>query len=132
MVVHLLLLFVGAVGVRKYSFKSSSCKSSFLLIIPIPMYTMSTHKVAIIGAGAVGSTIAYTLILKNVTTEILLVDVDQAFLEGQVLDLSDTASVSSCKVKKASLKEAGQADIILVTAGAKQKEGESRTSVSTM
>jgi L-lactate dehydrogenase len=91
---------------------------------------MSSHKIAIIGAGAVGSTIAYTLMLKNVTTEILLVDVDQANVEGQALDLSDTASVSSCKVRIASLMDAGQADIIIVTAGAKQKEGESRTNVS--
>lgn len=91
---------------------------------------MYSHKISIIGAGAVGSTIAYTLMIKNVTTEILLVDVDQAFVEGQVLDLSDTASVSSCKVKIASLKEAGQAGIIVYTAGAKQKEGESRTNVS--
>jgi L-lactate dehydrogenase len=44
------------------------------------------HKVAIIGgAGSVGSTVAYSLILRRVATEIILVDIDEKRLEGSCL-----------------------------------------------
>ncbi|CAO3592876.1 unnamed protein product [Absidia cylindrospora] len=88
---------------------------------------MAPSKVAIVGAGAVGASIAYALMLKDVASEILIVDVVQDIVTGQVLDLSDVACVSSTKVRAATSKEAGQADIIVVTAGAKQKDGEPRT-----
>ncbi|KAI8089681.1 lactate dehydrogenase B [Halteromyces radiatus] len=88
---------------------------------------MAPNKVAIVGAGAVGASIAYALMLKDVASEILVVDVVPEIVKGQVLDLSDVSCVSSTKVRAATSQEAGQADIIVVTAGAKQKEGEPRT-----
>ncbi|CAO3610510.1 unnamed protein product [Cunninghamella echinulata] len=85
------------------------------------------QKIAVIGGGAVGASVAYALLLKNIASEIMIVDVVPEIVKGQVLDLSDAAGISSCKVKSATNKEAGQADIIVITAGAKQKEGEPRT-----
>lgn len=87
-------------------------------------------KVAVIGAGAVGASVAYALVLRNITSEILIVDVVDDIVKGQALDLNDAAGISACKVRSATNKEAGQADIIIITAGAKQKEGEPRTEVS--
>jgi len=48
-----------------------------------------TNTITIIGAGSVGSTCAYTLMMQNIVKEIILVDIDHLKLEGEVLDLSD-------------------------------------------
>jgi len=86
--------------------------------------------IAVIGCGDVGATLAYTLILQSICTEVLLVDPKASLLDGQVRDLSDATSRST-KVRAGTHQEAGQADIIVVTAGAKQKTGESRLSLLT-
>lgn len=91
-------------------------------------YNMVSHsKVAIVGAGAVGASTAYALMFKNICSEILIVDINPEIVQAQVLDLADAASVSHTPIRGASTEEAGQADIIVITAGAKQKEGEPRT-----
>lgn len=90
-----------------------------------------TSRIAIVGAaGTIGSTIAFSLILNPVCSTILLVDPQKEVLEAQAQDLSDSTyhgSSTSTHVRTAEPKEAGQADIIVITAGAAQKEGESRT-----
>ncbi|KAJ1921582.1 hypothetical protein H4219_000620 [Mycoemilia scoparia] len=85
-------------------------------------------KVAVIGgAGSVGASIAYALVLQQVHAEILIVDVAEKQAEGQALDLCDAAYLSISRCRKASFKEAGQADVIIITAGAKQRPGEKRS-----
>ncbi|KAI8071503.1 lactate dehydrogenase B [Gongronella butleri] len=88
---------------------------------------MAYNKIAVIGAGAVGASVAYAVILKRVASEVLLVDVVPDIVKGQALDLSDAAAVNGTRVRAATNQEAGQADVIIITAGAKQKEGEPRT-----
>ncbi|KAI8973641.1 L-lactate dehydrogenase B [Mycotypha africana] len=90
---------------------------------------MVTHsRVAIVGAGAVGASLAYGLMFKNICTEILFVDVHPDIVNAQVLDLADAASVSHTRIRAAvTAQEAGQCDIIVMTAGAKQRPGEPRT-----
>ena len=84
-----------------------------------------TSSVAIIGVGDVGAAAAYALILGNVAGKILLVDVKETFRDGQVLDLSDATYCgnSGTHLRAGNFKEAGQCDIVVVTAGAKQKPG---------
>lgn len=87
----------------------------------------STSRIAVIGAGEVGSTIAYSLTLKPVASEILLVDPNEDLRDAQVQDLSDAAHEeghSTTRIRAGTHKEAGQCDIVVVTAGAKQKKGE--------
>ncbi|KAI8612375.1 lactate dehydrogenase B [Chytriomyces sp. MP71] len=86
-------------------------------------------RIAIIGAGSVGATIAYACVLHKVCSEMLLVDVVAEAARGQVLDLSDAAFLSSVVVREASFAEAGNADVIVITAGAKQRPDESRQSL---
>jgi L-lactate dehydrogenase len=92
---------------------------------------MTDHRlkttIAIIGAGDVGSTLAYTLIQNPICTEVLLVDPKTELLEAQVRDLGDATygGRSATRVRAGTHKEAGQADIVVVTAGAKQKTGTS-------
>lgn len=84
--------------------------------------------IAIIGAGSVGTTTAYALILNNINAEIILIDIDETRCIGEVLDLSDALAFNQMNsVRKGSLQEAARADIIIITAGQKQKPGQGRT-----
>jgi L-lactate dehydrogenase len=88
---------------------------------------MRHAKIAIIGAGAVGAATAYAIMWKNIAAEIMLVDIDEKRCRGEILDLSDAISFSctSC-LRQGTLSEAGQADIIIISAGARQKPGQPR------
>lgn len=92
----------------------------------------SQSRVAVVGAaGAVGSTTAYSLILNSVARDIILSDPQTEVVKAQSEDLSDACYQSEAvttRVRVAeSPSEAGQCDVIIITAGAAQKEGESRT-----
>jgi L-lactate dehydrogenase len=89
-----------------------------------------TSQIAIVGAGDVGATIAYSLILNQVAGDILMVDPKEEVRDAQIQDLSDATfhGNTSTRVRAGTHKEAGQSDIIVMTAGAKQKEGMSPTS----
>ncbi|KAG0341201.1 hypothetical protein BG000_009928 [Podila horticola] len=86
---------------------------------------VSSPKVAIIGAGMVGSAVAFACLNRAVVSELLVNDINKIGL-GQVLDLEDAAFFSSAKVRHASLQDCGQADIIVMTAGYNNGPGESR------
>ncbi|KKT14986.1 MAG: L-lactate dehydrogenase, partial [Candidatus Yanofskybacteria bacterium GW2011_GWF2_43_596] len=45
-------------------------------------------KIAVIGAGSVGATTAYTLVMKNLAAEVILVDINEAKEEGEVMDIN--------------------------------------------
>lgn len=87
--------------------------------------------IAILGCGDVGSTLAYTLVLQPICSEVILVDPKTSLLEAQVRDLSDATyrGGSAVRVRAGTHADAGQADIVVITAGAKQKPGESRLSL---
>lgn len=88
---------------------------------------MKQAKIAIIGAGAVGSTTAYALMLNQIPANIMLVDTDEQRCKGEVLDLSDALSFCpAATIAQATAKDAGQADIIIVSAGARQKLNQTR------
>jgi len=89
---------------------------------------MRHTKVAIVGAGAVGSTIAYSLILNNVAAEIMLIDINEERCKGEVLDLSDALAFSdTSKIHQSSAQDARESDIIIICAGTAQKPGQPRT-----
>ena len=83
-------------------------------------------RIAVVGVGQVGGATASALILASVANEILLVDVDVELRDGQVRDLSDVAFIinSGTRVRAASYREAGQCDIVVITAGSKSAVGE--------
>ncbi|KAF9116128.1 hypothetical protein BGX27_004711 [Mortierella sp. AM989] len=93
------------------------------------MSASTTHQgsqMAIIGAGSVGSAIAFACLMRSVVSELLINDFNDKVSKGQVLDLQDAAFVSSTGVRVGTPKECGQADIIVITAGARQRPGETR------
>lgn len=88
---------------------------------------MHRGKVVIIGAGAVGSTCAYTLMLKGIFSEIALVDLDHDKAEGDAMDMSHGLCFTrSVKVTCGGYEQCADADMIIITAGAAQAPGETR------
>ena len=79
------------------------------------------------GAGAVGSTFAYALAQKGLVEEINLIDANKDFAEGQALDLAHGQPYyPSVKIRAGDEKDYSDAQVIVITAGAKQAPGETR------
>ena len=91
-----------------------------------PGITKSISKIAIVGVGQVGGAAAYALTLKSIASELLLVENNLELRDGQVRDLTDVAYScnSSTRVRAATYQEAGQCDLVVITAGSKHTMGE--------
>lgn len=89
---------------------------------------MLSRKIAIVGDGAVGSSIAYTLMLGHAANEIVIIDVNQAKAEGDALDMADGMSFLAVPkiIRSTGYEGCEGASIIVITAGAAQKPGETR------
>lgn len=88
---------------------------------------MLNAHIAIIGAGSVGASIAFALVAKNIGTHITLVDVNRSKLEGEVMDLQHGLFFTdSSHVNMGTYNDVRRADIVIITAGAAQKPGETR------
>lgn len=84
-------------------------------------------KVAIIGAGNVGATLAYTLLLRDVVTRVSLIDASREKAEGEALDLAHGASyLENPEIKAEGYEGIADADLIVLAAGRGRKPGESR------
>lgn len=85
-------------------------------------------KVSVIGCGNVGATAAYSMLLSGIPNELSLIDVDQGRAEGLRLDFEHSLSfLSYTKINAGSdLKLSKDSDLIVITAGARQKEGQTR------
>jgi L-lactate dehydrogenase len=91
------------------------------------MAEKSFKKIAIIGAGFVGSTTAYTLMVSGLVSEIVLIDLNTQKAEGEVMDLNHGMPfVRPVKTYQGNYSDCAGADIIIITAGANQKPGETR------
>ncbi len=86
-----------------------------------------SRKVVIVGAGDVGASFAYALLQNGAAESIVLIDARQEQAEGQALDLSHGLPfVPTVSVRAGSGEDYADASVIVITAGAKQKPGESR------
>lgn len=84
-------------------------------------------RIVIVGAGAVGTTFAYSLMISGLTEEIILVDVDKVKAEGEAMDLNHGQPfVKPVQIWAGDYKDCQSADVVVITAGARQKPGETR------
>lgn len=84
-------------------------------------------RIVVIGVGAVGSTTAYTLLLRNRMDELVLIDSNKEKAIGDALDMNHGLPfLSRSKVWAGDYSDCAEADIVIITAGAAQKTGESR------
>lgn len=92
---------------------------------------MKYAKIAIIGSGAVGSTTAFAILWKNIAAELILIDIDEKRCKGEILDLADTLPFcGASKIRQGKPQDAGHANIIIIAAGARQKEGQPRNELA--
>lgn len=85
------------------------------------------RKITVVGAGYVGSSIAYSLMLIEAADEIVLVDVNPVAVNAEVADIRPGLSaISPARVRQGSYADAADSDIVIVTAGVSRKPNESR------
>lgn len=85
------------------------------------------NKITVIGSGNVGSTIAYTLTIMGLASEIVMIDVNEEKSLGEALDIRQ--GVSFCNpaaVYAGSYTDAADSDIVVITSGMARKPGQSR------
>src|SRR3989338_1045159 len=84
-------------------------------------------KVAIIGCGNVGMRYAYALIMQGLARSIVITDIDSQRLEGEVMYLSHGAPyISPVEIIAGGYPEIEGSDLVVITAGKKQKPGQAR------
>ena len=85
------------------------------------------QKVTVVGAGFVGSTSAYTLMLNGLFSELVLIDINTTKAKGEAMDLNHGLPFAKpVKIYQGSYEDSKDSDLIIITAGANQKEGETR------
>ncbi len=85
------------------------------------------RKVAVVGAGNVGATFAYALVLNGLVGEIVLIDIDRQRAEGEAMDINHAVPLSNpVRVWAGDYADCAGADIVVVTAGTAQRPGETR------
>lgn len=89
--------------------------------------SVDNRKAAVIGCGFVGASIAFTLMQKAIFSELVLIDANFKKAEGEALDISHGLPYSSpMEIYAGSYEDIADAMLVIVTAGANQKEGETR------
>lgn len=84
-------------------------------------------KVGIIGAGAVGSATAFALMMRGVARKIVLVDANEQKAKAEAMDIAHAAPFAYAnKIKAGTYKDLECSEVVIITAGASQKPGESR------
>lgn len=84
-------------------------------------------RVAIIGAGNVGATTAYALLLEGAASEIVLIDIARERAEGEAMDLNHAMPYTpTARVWAGEYPDCAAADIVIITAGVGQRPGETR------
>ncbi len=91
------------------------------------MTTKNHQKVVLVGDGAVGSAFAYSMVNQGLAEEFVIVDVVKERTEGDALDLEDAQVFTAPKkIYSGDYSDCSDADVVVITAGAPQKPGETR------
>ena len=84
-------------------------------------------KITIIGAGSVGSTIAYTLAVQGIASEIVMIDINGEKALGEALDIRQgTPFCAPLSIYAGTYRDACDSDIVILTSGIARKPGQSR------
>ncbi len=85
------------------------------------------NKISIIGTGSVGSTIAYTLTVMGLASEIVMIDINNEKALGEALDIRQgTPFCGACSIYAGEYRDAADSDIVILTSGVARKPGQSR------
>ncbi len=85
------------------------------------------NKITIIGSGSVGSTIAYTMTVSGLASEIVMIDINRSKANGEALDIAQGVPFGvPCSVYAGTYEDAKGSDIVIITSGVPRKAGQSR------
>lgn len=85
------------------------------------------RKITIIGAGSVGSTIAFMMTVKGIAAEIVMIDIAKDKAEGETMDIRQgTAFTPPVKIYSGSYEDTVGSQIVVITSGVARKPGQSR------
>ena len=88
---------------------------------------IDNRKVAIIGAGFVGASIAYALTIRDLASEIVLIDIDQKKANGEALDIQHGIPyMGTSSVRAGGYEDCKNCDLIIITAGRNRRVGKER------
>ena len=88
---------------------------------------LMSSKITIIGAGSVGSTIAYNLSNNDIASEIVLIDINKETVEGEVMDIvQGTSFRNPISIVAGDYEDAKDSDIVIITSGIARKPGQTR------
>ena len=88
---------------------------------------VNRRKISVIGAGSVGSSLAYACLIRGSADIVCLYDINKAKVEAEVADLAHGTQFTPASVMGgADIKDTVNSDIVFITAGAKQKPGQTR------
>lgn len=92
------------------------------------MHQFGSRKVVIIGTGRVGSHVALSLMFNQLVDEIILCDLNEQMAYAEMVDLKDWTSALDVhvKVRTGSYEDCADAQFVIITAGRKRREGETR------
>ena len=86
-----------------------------------------SRKITIIGAGSVGSTIAYKLSNEDIASEIVMIDINKDKVEGEVMDIEQgTCFRDPISISAGDYADAAGSQIVIITSGVARKPGQSR------
>lgn len=87
-----------------------------------------SRKVCLVGTGMVGMSMAYSLMNTGGIDELVLIDIDNEKAIGEAMDLSHGLpySYNKMRIKSGNYKDCQDSDIVVITAGLNQKEGQTR------
>ena len=85
------------------------------------------NKISVIGTGSVGSTIAYTLAITGIASDIVMIDINGEKALGEALDIRQgTPFCNPCSIYAGNYSDAAGSDIVVITSGVARKPGQSR------
>ena len=88
---------------------------------------VNRRKISVIGAGSVGSSLAYACLIRGSADIVCLYDINKDKVEAEVADLAHGTQFTPASVMGgADIKDTVNSDIVFITAGAKQKPGQTR------
>lgn len=86
-----------------------------------------SNKVTIIGAGSVGSTIAFMMAVKGIAAEIVIIDINDKKALGEAMDIRQGMPFCDpCKIYAGRYEDARGSDIVVITSGIGRKPGQTR------
>ena len=86
-----------------------------------------SNKVTIIGAGSVGSTIAFMMAVRDIAAEIVMIDINEKKARAEAMDIGQgTCFTAPCRIYAGTYADAAGSDIVVITSGVGRKPGQTR------